>query len=298
MAATWQGVFPAVTTQFREDQSLDLDATARHHQALIDSGIAGLVVCGSLGENQTMTHAEKLSVVETAVKVAAGRIPVLTGVAESSTRAAVDYVREAEKRGAAGLMIMPPMVYKADKAEAHEYFRTVGGAVSVPWMLYNNPVGYTVDITPEQLVELSDVANLVAVKESSANTRRIIEIRQLLGDRLALFAGVDDLIMESSMLGIDGWVAGSGIAFPAENQRLWDLLKAERYAEARQLYRWFQPLMKLDTDLKFVQYIKLAVQEAGLGKEWVRAPRKVLSGAERQRVMAIIRKGLDERPKL
>ena len=298
MAAFWRGVFPAVTTQFREDQSLDLEATARHHAALIDSGISGLVVCGSLGENQTMTHEEKWSVIRTAVQVAAGRIPVLTGVAESSTRMAVDYVRGAEKAGASGVMLMPPMVYKADKREAHNYFRTVGGATGMPWMLYNNPVGYTVDVTPEQLGQLSDVANLVAVKESSANTRRLVEIRQVVGDRFALFAGVDDLIVESAVLGCDGWVAGSGIAFPAENQKLWDLLSAGRFAEAMELYRWFQPLMKLDTDVKFVQYIKLAVQEAGLGREWVRAPRLTLEGAERERVLGIIKKAIASRPRL
>ena len=163
-------------------------------------------------------------------------------------------------------------------------------------MLYNNPIAYTVDVTPARLVEFADVRNLVAVKESSADPRRIVEIRLLLGDRFALFAGVDDLIVESSIHGIDGWVAGSGIAFPAENQRLWDLLKAGAWDEARALYRWFSPLMKLDTYPKFVQYIKLMVQEAGLGAEWVREPRRPLVGEERARILAVIRRGIENRP--
>lgn len=267
----WQGVFPAVTTQFRRDQSLDLDATSRHCEALIDSGVAGLIVAGSLGENQTLAPEEKRALVAEAVKVAAGRVAVLSGVAEMSTAAACRYVRDCQQLGADGFMIMPAMVYKADPDEAMHHFRTVGTATDLPWMLYNNPVGYTVDITPAQFAQLADIPNLVALKESSANTRRISELRIEVGDRYAVFVGVDDLLLESAILGIDGWVAGSGIAFPKENQHLWDLTRQGRWDEARQLYRWFYPLLKLDTHLKFVQYIKLAVQEEGLGQEWVRA---------------------------
>jgi 4-hydroxy-tetrahydrodipicolinate synthase len=296
--ANWRGVFPAVTTQFREDQSLDLAATARHWQVMIASGISGLIVAGSLGENQALDPDEKRLLVAEAVKCAAGRLPVLSGVAEMSTAAACRYVRDCEKLGASGFMVMPAMVYKADAREAVHHFRQVASATGLPWMLYNNPVGYPVDITPALFVELADVPNLVAIKESSANTRRITELRIAVGDRYALFVGVDDLILESSVLGIDGWVAGSGIATPKENQYFWELTRRGRWDEARAMYRWFYPLLKLDTQVKFVQYIKLAVQEAGLGREWVRSPRLPLSGPERESVLSTIRTAFANRPQL
>ena len=296
MAQRWSGVFPAVTTQFREDQTVDHGATGRHIEALVASGIGGLVVGGSLGENQALEPEEKVEVVRTAAWATAGKIPVVAGIAESSTARAVRAVRDYAKAGAAGFMIMPPMVYRPDADEADAFFRAVGGASDLPWMLYNNPIAYTVDITPARLAEYADVPNLVAVKESSADPRRITEIRLLLGDRFALFAGVDDLIVESAINGIDGWVAGSGIAFPAENQRLWEHLRAGRWDEARALFRWFSPLMKLDTFPKFVQYIKLMVQEVGLGSEWVREPRRPIAGAERERILGVIRRGIETRP--
>jgi 1-pyrroline-4-hydroxy-2-carboxylate deaminase len=294
--AAWQGVFPAVTTQFKQDQSLDLAATARHVEVLLESGVNGLIMCGSLGENQTLNAEEKRRVVETAVRAAEGRVPVLSGVAEMSTTVACQYVRDCEKLGATGFMVMPAMVYRADEREAQNHFRRVAAATGLPWMLYNNPVGYPVDTTPAQLADLAEIKNLVAVKESSANTRRITEIRLELGDRLAIFVGVDDLALEAAVLGIDGWVAGSGIAFPRENQYFWQLTRHSRWDEARAMYHWFYPLLKLDTHLKFVQYIKLAVQETGLGSEWVREPRLPLVGDERQRVLAIVRRGIENRP--
>ena len=294
----WTGVFPAATTQFRRDQSLDLDATARHLNALIESGVSGLIMCGSLGENQTLDPEEKRQVVEMAVKTSSGRVPVLSGVAEMSTRAACKYVQDCEKLGADGFMVMPAMVYKSDATEAMTHFRRVGEATGLPWMLYNNPVGYTIDTTPQQFAELSDIKNLVALKESSADTRRITELRLEVGDRYAIFVGVDDLALEAAVLGIDGWVAGSGIAVPKENQYFWELTKAGKWDEAREMWKWFYPLMKLDTHIKFVQYIKLLVQEAGLGSEWVREPRLPLVGEERERVMKVIRKGLENRPTL
>lgn len=297
MPHLWTGVFPAITTQFRKDQSLDLEATQRHAEALIRSGVSGLIVCGSLGENQSLAPEEKRSVVEALVKQSAGRVPVLSGVAECSTEAAKCYLGDCENLGAAGFMVMPAMVYKADPRETLTYFRAVAAATSLPWMLYNNPLGYTVDVTPEMMHELSDVPNLIAMKESSGNTRRITEMRMVNGDRFALFTGVDDLILESSILGIDGWVAGSGIAFPEENQRLWEHTRAGRWDEARALLRWFHPLLKLDTHSKFVQYIKLMVQECGLGSEWVREPRLTLEGAERERVLAIIHEGIAAKPR-
>ncbi len=294
--ATWQGVFPAVTTQFKPDQSLDLATTARHVEVLLESGVNGLIICGSLGENQTLTAEEKRRVIETTVRAAEGRVPVLSGVAEMSTNAACQYVRDCEDLGANGFMVMPAMVYRADEREAENYFRRVAAATALPWMLYNNPVGYPVDTTPVHLAELAEIKNLVAVKESSANTRRITEIRLELGDRFAIFVGVDDLVLEASVLGIDGWVAGTGIAFPRENQYFWQLTRHGRWDEARAMYRWFYPLLKLDTHVKFIQYIKLAVQETGLGSEWVREPRLPLAGEERERVLAIVRRGIENRP--
>jgi 4-hydroxy-tetrahydrodipicolinate synthase len=294
----WQGVFPAITTQFKADQSLDLPATAAHLETLIAAGVQGIIVAGSLGENQTLSAEEKRLLLKEMVHAAAGRIPVLSGVAELSTAAACAYVRDGEALGASGFMIMPAMVYKADTREAIHHFRKVGAATGLPWMLYNNPVGYPVDILPHHFAALTDIPNLVAIKESSANTRRITELRIETGDRYAIFVGVDDLALEAAVLGIDGWVAGSGIATPRENQYFWNLTRAGKWDEAREMYRWFYPLLKLDTHIKFVQYIKLAVQEAGLGKEYVREPRLPISGEERERVLAIIHEALAHRPTL
>ena len=294
----WTGVFPAVVTQMHQDQSLDLSASARHFEALIDSGISGLIVCGSLGENQCLQPDEKRAVLKCAIDTAKGRIPVVSGVAEMSTRAAIQYMQDGEQLGAAGFMVMPPMVYKSDPRETEHWFRTLAKATPLPWMLYNNPVGYHTDVTPEMFAQIADIENLTSIKESSANPRRITELRNLVGDRYKLFTGVDDLILECSILGIDGWVAGSGIAFPKENQKLWELTRAGRWDEARTLYRWMQPLMKLDTHIHFVQYIKLLCQETGLGREWCREPRLPLAGTEREQVLKIIRNALAKRPAL
>jgi 4-hydroxy-tetrahydrodipicolinate synthase len=298
MKPFWQGVFPAVTTQLKRDQSLDLDGTSAHVQVLIDSGVTGLIMLGSLGENQALAPEEKLRVMGAAVKVGFGRLPVLSGVAENSTAAACDYVRECEKLGVDGFMLMPAMLYKGDSRETLAHFRAVAKATGLPIMIYNNPLSYANDITPEMFADLADVKNFVALKESSGNTRRITDLRNVVGDRYAIFTGVDDLVLECAILGIDGWVAGSGIAFPRENQYFWELTRAGKWDEARELYRWFTPLLHLDTHVKFVQYIKLAVQECGLGSEWVRAPRLHLVGDERKQVLRIIHQGIKTRPKL
>ena len=298
MKPYWTGVFPACTTQLKKDQSLDLPATARHLEALIKSGVSGLIVCGSLGENQTLDPEEKRAVVRCAVETARGRVPVLSGVAESSTAAAIRYVRDVEKLGASGVMLMPPMSYKGDPREAVTYFRAVARGSGLSIMIYNNPISYANDITPALFAELADEKKFVALKESSGDPRRITELHNAVGGRYAIFTGVDDLLLEASILGIDGWVAGTGIAFPAENQHLWELTRAGRWDEARKLYRWFQPLLKLDTHVHFVQYIKLCEQETGLGAEWVRAPRLTITGDERKRVLKIIRDGIRSRPKL
>jgi len=294
----WTGVFPACTTQLKKDQSLDLPATARHLEVLIESGVNGLIMCGSLGENQTLDPEEKRAVVRCAVETARGRVPVLSGVAESSTAAAIRYVRDVEKLGASGVMLMPPMSYKGDPRESVAYFRAVARGGGLPIMIYNNPISYANDITPAMFAGLADEKKFVALKESSGDPRRVTELHNAVGGRYAIFTGVDDLLLEASILGIDGWVAGTGIAFPRENQRLWELTRAGRWDEARKLYRWFQPLLKLDTHVHFVQYIKLCEQETGLGAEWVRAPRLPIAGEERKRVLKVIRKGIAERPRI
>jgi 4-hydroxy-tetrahydrodipicolinate synthase len=294
----WHGVFPAITTQFKKDQSLDLDATARHAEALIDSGVAGIIFLGSLGENQAMTPSEKRQVIEAMVKAVNGRVPVLSGVAESSTAEACRYLRDIERLGVNGCMLMPAMLYRGDPRETMTHFRTAAKATGLPIMIYNNPISYANDVTPEMFAELADENNFVALKESSGNTRRITDIRNLVADRYAIFTGVDDLALESAILGIDGWVAGSGIAFPAENQYFWDLTRSGEWEKAREIYRWFSPLLHLDVHIKFVQYIKLAVQECGLGSEWVRAPRLPLTGIERKQILKIIHDGIAARPKV
>ena len=298
MKHIWQGVFPAITTQMQQDGSLDLDATATHVEALIKSGVSGMIFLGSLGENQPMTGDEKRRVMEAMIKVVNGRIPVLSGVAETSTAEAVRYTRDVEKLGADGVMLMPAMLYKGDPDETLTHFRTVAKSTGLPIMIYNNPLSYANDITPELFAKLANQKNFVALKESSGDVRRITDLHNTVGDRYAIFTGVDNLCLEASILGIDGWVAGSGIAFPAENQYFWELTRAGKWDEARAIYRWFTPLLHLDVSTKFVQYIKLAVQEAGLGKEWVRSPRLVLKGEERKRVLKIIHDGLAKRPKI
>jgi len=297
MKSYWKGVFPAITTQMKRDGALDLDATARHVQVLLDSGVAGIIFLGSLGENQAMTAIEKRQFIGTMVKVVNGRVPVLSGVAESSTAEACRYVRDIERLGADGCMLMPAMLYKGDAREILTYFRTTAQATGLPIMIYNNPISYANDITPQLFAELAGQKNFVALKESSGDTRRITDIRNLLGNRYSIFTGVDDLLLESAALGIDGWVAGSGIAFPKENQRLWELTRRGEWDKARALYRWFTPLLHLDVHTKFVQYIKLAVQEAGLGSEWVRPPRLPLTGTERQQILRIIRDSIKRRPR-
>ena len=294
----WSGVFPAITTQLKKDQSLDLEATAHHVDVLIKSGVNGIVFLGSLGENQPLRADEKRLVVEAMVKAVNGRVKVLSGVAENSADEACRYARDVEKLGVDGIMLMPAMLYKGDPRETMAHFRTVARASDLPVMIYNNPLSYANDITPEMFAELADEKKFVALKESSGDVRRITDLHNTVGDRYALFTGVDNLALEASILGIDGWVAGSGIAFPAENQYFWELTRRGEWEKAREFYRWFTPLLHLDVSTKFVQYIKLAVQECGLGKEFVRAPRLMLAGDERKRILKIIHGGIKNRPKI
>ena len=292
---TWAGVFPAVTTQLKADQALDLAATGRHIETLIKAGVHGLIMLGTVGENTALTAEEKRLVLEAAVGAARGRVPVLAGVAETSTALACRYASDAERIGLNGLMVLPAMVYPADAREATTHFRAVAGASGLPIMIYNNPISYRVDLTPEVLASLMDVPTFVAVKESSDNPRRLTDIVNVCGNRYILFSGVDDLVLESVMLGAVGWVAGLINAFPEESMRLWRLACAGEWEKARALYRWFMPLLHLDTHAKLVQYIKFAQALAGLGTETVRAPRLPLVGEERQRVEAIVRQALQTR---
>lgn len=294
----WRGVFPAVTTQFRADQSLDLEATAAHVEHLLQSGVHGLIMLGTVGENCSLEPEEKREVLRAAVEAAKGRVPVLSGVAECTTAAACRFAADAEKLGADGLMVLPAMVYKSDRRETLAHFRAVARASGLPIMAYNNPVTYGVDITPEILVELGSEWSIVAIKESSDDVRRLTDIINATGDRFILFCGVDDLALESLMLGASGWIAGLVNAFPEETVRLYDLAAEGRFAEALPLYRWFMPLLRLDTHPKLVQYIKLAQAMAGAGSEMVRAPRLPLDDEEHARIAAVIQAALDSRPDL
>lgn len=297
MAIAWQGVFPALMTEFGQDGGLDLEATARHIEAMLAAGCSGLVMLGTLGENTSLEAAEKRAVMEAAVATVAGRVPVISGVAEYTSALSAAYLRDIEELGADGAMILPPMVYKTDERETLAHFRQLATASSLPVMIYNNPVSYGTDVSPEMLAALADVESIVAIKESSEDPRRITDIVNACGERFTLFCGVDDLILESLAVGAVGWVAGLVNAFPAESVRLFECALAGRIEEARALYRWFMPMLHLDTHPKLVQYIKLANQMTGMGGEWVRPPRLALKGEERAAIEAIIQRGIETRPR-
>jgi 4-hydroxy-tetrahydrodipicolinate synthase len=296
MRCTWSGVFPAAVTHFRDDQSLDLPATMRHLDVMIEAGIHGLIMLGTVGENSSLEYPEKIDLLKATIDHVKKRVPVLTGVAESSTRLACRFAADSARLGVDGLMVLPTMVYKADSREVMSHFRAVAAASDLPIMIYNNPVSYGVDINPEMFVDLADEPKFVCIKESSDNPRRITDIKILCRDRYTLFCGVDDLVLEASLLGATGWVSGLVNAFPEENRMLWDLAMAGKYEKALDIYRWYTPLLHLDTHVKLVQYIKLAVHECGYGSEMVRLPRLPLHGPERERIQAIIRKGIASRP--
>jgi dihydrodipicolinate synthase/N-acetylneuraminate lyase len=293
----WKGVFPAITTPLREDLSVDLDFLAKHAASMIDAGCRGLVPLGSLGESATLTFAEKGAILEACGRGLSGRAPLVAGIAALSTAEAVATARMALEKGCDGLMVLPPYVYRTDPRETRAHFSAVIGSTPLPCMLYNNPIAYGTDVSPEELARLAERhANLVAVKESSGDVRRITAIRARLSDRLAIFVGLDDLILEGIAAGATGWIAGLVNALPAESVRLFDLAMAGRSSEARALYEWFLPLLRLDVGPKFVQLIKLVQQEAGTGSERVRPPRLPLEGAERGEALALIRERLARRP--
>ena len=283
----WQGVIPAITTPFDSNLNVDHDFLAKHAAWLIDSECTGLVALGSLGEAATLRFDEKIAILRTLVGAAS--TPVVAGISALSTSEAVDLAKAAEQAGCQGLMVLPQYVYKGDWRENSAHFRAVIRATKLDCMLYNNPVAYGVDVLPDQMRELCDESNLVAVKESSTDVRRVTAIRALLDDRLALFVGVDDVIVEGIAAGAVGWIAGLVNSHPVESVRLFDLASAGQTKEAFELYRWFLPLLRLDTLPKFVQYIKLAQQEVGMGSERVRPPRLTIEGPEREQILRTIR---------
>jgi dihydrodipicolinate synthase/N-acetylneuraminate lyase len=297
MTVTWRGVFPAVCTQFNGDYSLNVAGTLAHIDAMLAAGIHGLVMMGSVGENTTLEPGEKRELLKAAIDHVRRRVPVLVGVAEYTTAQACRWAAEAAKLGADGLMVLPPMVYKSDDRETIAHFRTVARATDLPIMVYNNPPAYKVDITPPMFVEMADEPKFACIKESSDNPRRITDIINLTKDRYVLFAGVDDLFLECMMLGAVGWVSGLVNAFPRENRLIWDLASAGKWKEALEIYRWYTPLLHLDTHVKLVQYIKLAAAECGYGSELCRPPRLPLAGAEREEVLGIIRTAIKTRPR-
>lgn len=297
-SSDWRGVFPAVMTQFQRDGSLDLDGTVSALDRLIQAGVSGLIMLGTLGENTSLSSEEKRNVLRAAVETAAGRLPVLSGVAEYTTDLALAQCRRAAEAGCQGLMVLPCMVYCADRRETLAYYRTVAEQAELPIMVYNNPIGYKVDVTPDMFVELVDAKRIVAIKESSTDTRRLTDIHNLVGNRYQMFCGVDDIILEAVLLGCTGWVAGLVNAFPEESVALFRAAVDGDYKRALELYRWFMPLLQLDTKLKLVQYIKFAMQLTGLGSEMVRPPRLPLAGEERERIEAIVRRAIATRPTL
>ena len=298
MSISWEGVIPAATTQFAPDFSIDFDSTATVQDGLIRDGVHGLIAMGTVGENNSLDADEKRAMLAATVKTVAGRVPVIAGVAELDTRRAAAFARDAEAIGADGLMVLPAMVYVPTQAELAAHFRTVAQATGLPIMLYNNPPAYRVSIGFEALHALSDLPNIVCVKESAPDTRRFTDLLNEFGDRYVLFAGLDDVALEGLMLGARGWVSGLTNAFPKESLALWDALKRGDMDKALAIYRWFMPLLHLDADHDLVQSIKLAEQIMGRGHERVRPPRHPLVGARRAEVIAMVEKAAATRPVL
>ena len=295
----WQGVVPAITTPFRRDFSVDADLLVKQVDALVRAGCRGVVALGSLGEGGSLAFDEKKAVLRLCREALAGRASLVAGVAALTTADAVRLAELGADTGCDGLMVLPPYVYRGDWRETRAHFEAVVAATPLPCMLYNNPVAYGTDVLPEQVLDLAaTLSNLAAVKESSADVRRVTSLRALLGDRLAILVGVDDLVLEGVQAGAVGWVAGLADALPAESVRLFDLAAAGRIEEARTLYDWFLPLLRLDTVPKFVQLIKLVQQETGLGSEVVRPPRLPLASPEREAVVELVRYALARRPAL
>ena len=299
MNVSWTGVIPAITTPFDPELRVDHAFLAEHARFLVDAGCTGLVPLGSLGEGATLDRAEKRAVVETLVRTVGDRVPIIPGISSLSTAEAVSLAREVAAAGASGLMVLPPYVYSTDWREMRAHVAAVLAATPLPCLLYNNPVAYKTDFTPEHIADLAAAfPNLAAVKESSADVRRVAAIRALLGDRLKVLVGVDDMIVEGIFAGAVGWIAGLVNALPKESIALFQYALQGRRAEAEALYRWFLPLLRMDTVPKFVQLIKLAQERVGLGTSRVRPPRLVLEGAELQEATRVLDAALANRPKL
>ncbi len=299
MSIQWKGVMPAVTTKFNDQDELDLNNFKVNIKAQLDAGVHGIILGGTLGEASTLTELEKRTLVRETVAYVKGAVPVIINIAEQSTKAAIELAQMAKEDGASGLMMLPPMRYKADSRETVTYFRKVAQSTSLPIMIYNNPVDYGIEVTLEMFEELlQDCPNIQAVKESTRDISNINRIRNKFGDRLAILCGVDTLALESLLIGADGWVAGLVCAFPAETVAIYELSKAGRTQEAIEIYRWFLPLLELDINTKLVQNIKLAEVATRIGTENVREPRLPLAGEERQHVLKVIDEALKHRPLL
>ncbi len=297
MSTLWHGVLPAITTPFDADLAIDHAFVAQHVRWLIDNGCNGIIPCGSLGEGATLSFDEKVALIQTCVKAAAGRVPVIPGIAALSTDEAVRLARASADAGCGGLMVLPPYVYSSDWREMKAHVAAVMNATALPCMLYNNPPAYKTDFSAAQVAELAaEHGNLQAVKESSGDSRRVTALVVLLGERVRVGVGLDDMVCEGVAAGAEFWVAGTVNALPKESVAQFELAKAGRWDEAQALYRWHLPLLRLDTVVKFVQLIKLIQQETGMGNERVRPPRLELVGAERDEALAVIRKALRERP--
>ncbi|MDZ7694031.1 MAG: dihydrodipicolinate synthase family protein [Balneolaceae bacterium] len=299
MEVTWEGIYPAITTKFKEDGSLDLQMFEKNLVAQLEAGINGIVLGGSLGEASTLKKKEKFKLLEKTLDAAGSEIAVILNIAETTTADAIEEALQAEKRGAHGLMMLPPMQYKPDARETVTFFKSIANSTELPIMLYNNPVDYGTEITLDMFDELlEECDNVEAVKESTRDLTNITRYRNRFGDRLKVLCGVDTLALESFVLGADGWVAGLVAAFPRETVVIYELAKAGRIEEARAIYRWFMPLLELDINPKLVQNIKLAEVATGLGTEYVRAPRLPLAGEEREHVLEVINSSLENRPEL
>ncbi len=298
MNFNWQGVFPALTTKFTEDDALDLSAFDTNLDAQVSAGVDGVILGGSLGEASTLTSPEKETLVKHAVKRLGDTIPVILNISEASTHGAIKVAESAADLGASGLMLLPPMRYKADDRETVAFFKATAKATSLPIMIYNNPVDYKIEVTGDMFERLLELDNIRAVKESTRDISNVTRLRNRFGDRLRVLCGVDTIAMEALVMGADGWVAGLVCAFPRETVAIYRLVKAGKLDEARKIYRWFLPLLELDLHPKLVQYIKLAEVHTGIGTEHVRLPRLPLIGEERKRVEKIISEGLATRPQL
>lgn len=298
MQVQWKGVMPAVTTKFTESDTLDLKMFEVNINAQLKAGVNGIILGGTLGEASTLSDEEKRILIETTVGIVDGKIPVIINIAEQSTKGAIMAVNNAAKYGASGLMMLPPMRYKANDFETVTYFKAIAQSTDLPIMIYNNPVDYGIEVTLDMFEEMLQCDNIQAVKESTRDISNITRIKNRFGDRLKVLTGVDTLGLESILMGADGWVAGLVCAFPQETVAIYELAKAGRTAEALEIYRWFLPLLELDISPQLVQNIKLAEVATGIGTENVRAPRLPLHGEERQRVLKIIEEGMKSRPAL